>query len=371
MNKKKVLTMISSMGDGGAQRIVLNYMDFFYNDNDVEMKLLVYNHNNHTYCDNYMEERKYNVKYLNAPKNKILRKLYNIFFLNYVIKKEIKKYNPDIIHVHITRFLKYVAKPIYKSGVKTKFVTLHSNPLRQQGRTLKIIRKSFEKYGFIPICLNNEQKNIAENHYKFKEFEIIHNGINTNEIKNKMIPKEIAKAKFGISNNYYVIGSIGRLNPIKNYQFLLKVFADLLNVKPECVLIIAGEGPQKEELIKLSENLKISNNVKFLGNVNNPIEFYCALDKFVQTSISEACSLVLLEAQCCNLDCVVSFGIPIESIVTSKVKRMEKNQKKSDWIKYLLKVDINEKKYENMENYELINTMNVVKNIYLKYGGNV
>ena len=68
MQKKiKVMHMIWSMGDGGAQQVVINYLRDFNNDPDIEIKLYVYTKPTTSKYDLEIKREGYNVVYLNNP----------------------------------------------------------------------------------------------------------------------------------------------------------------------------------------------------------------------------------------------------------------------------------------------------------------
>ena len=78
-------------------------------------------------------------------------------------------------------------------------------------------------------------------------------------------------------------------------------------------------------------------------------------------------SLVLLEAQACNIHCVISDGVPSESIITNKVKKMKENASEEDWAEALLDNNFEGKKICDFEDYEVHSVSKIMKDIYLKY----
>ncbi|HNC51723.1 MAG TPA: glycosyltransferase [Accumulibacter sp.] len=103
----------------------------------------------------------------------------------------------------------------------------------------------------------------------------------------------------------------GRLGPEKNVSFLLQGFAKLLMQVPECVLWIAGGGPEEGALRGLSAQLGIRDRVTFLGHLDRPTLACCyaACDVFVLPSLLETQGMVAMEA--------MWFAKPI--IVTSAI----------------------------------------------------
>lgn len=58
----------------------------------------------------------------------------------------------------------------------------------------------------------------AKDWYGITQYEVLHNGIDIENIQRKIISRNIARKKFGIDENAYVIAGVGRLNPIKRFD---------------------------------------------------------------------------------------------------------------------------------------------------------
>ena len=163
--KIKVLHLIESMNSGGAQRIVLNYLKDLSHDNQIELKVLVYNDKTNSYCNRIIEKENYNVDYLFNIHNRYIRKIKKTFLGKYKLKKYIQKYQPDIVHVHISSFLTVALDAIKKCNVPIRFDTLHSNPYRFNSKKLKVIQQAFQKDNFIGLCVTEEQVAQAKARY--------------------------------------------------------------------------------------------------------------------------------------------------------------------------------------------------------------
>lgn len=119
------------------------------------------------------------------------------------------------------------------------------------------------------------------------------------------------KTKHNIEANRPIIVHIGRLAHEKNIDFLLNMLVDLRKTIPEILLVIAGEGPARGHLVKLSHSLGIENNVLFVGYLDREtslLDCYCAGDVFIFASKTETQGLVLLEAMAQKIP-VVSLSI--------------------------------------------------------------
>ena len=97
-----------------------------------------------------------------------------------------------------------------------------------------------------------------------------------------------------------VIGTVGRLDPVKNQQSLLRAFYRILERHPELHgrlrLIIAGDGPERAGLIDLARELGLLESVWMPGARGDIPDLMRAMDLFVLPSVNEGISNTILEA---------------------------------------------------------------------------
>lgn len=80
MDKVKVMSLIWSMGDGGAQQVLINYLRDFKDDPDIDFRVCVYTEPTKSKYDREIEDKNYNVYYLNNPRTKIQIPYFKRFF---------------------------------------------------------------------------------------------------------------------------------------------------------------------------------------------------------------------------------------------------------------------------------------------------
>ena len=105
-------------------------------------------------------------------------------------------------------------------------------------------------------------------------------------------------------DGYFVIGSVGRLVPVKDHQSLLKAFALLCREEAHVRLEILGDGPLRSSLEQTARDLGIGNYVVFHGSSLDVPGFLSRLDTFVLCSLSEGLPLTLVEAMAAGLPVV-------------------------------------------------------------------
>lgn len=108
------------------------------------------------------------------------------------------------------------------------------------------------------------------------------------------------------------LGTLGSLTPVKNQALLIRAVRRLLETGLDLRLLIAGEGPLREELEALIAELGVAEQVQLVGQISDTPTFLHSLDMFVLPSNSEAHPNALSEAMACGLPCIGSRvgGIP-------------------------------------------------------------
>ena len=131
-----------------------------------------------------------------------------------------------------------------------------------------------------------------------KKSQLIENGIDTQRFNPQTPP--LARSEFGIADDAVVFGSAMRLTDQKNPLGLIDAFAHVLERLPNSVLVIAGDGPERDAVIERARQRSVSDRVHLIGARDDLDRFYPMLDVFVLPSHYEGLPLALLEAMACE-----------------------------------------------------------------------
>lgn len=134
-----------------------------------------------------------------------------------------------------------------------------------------------------------------------KQLIIIQNGVDIVGIQTKALEQPLVRADIGLSNHDFVIGSVGRLDPIKSYHIMIHALQAAH--EPSIKLCLVGDGPERANLEALAKQLGIATSVIFVGQRSDAYRFYPLFDCFALSSQTEGLSLALLEA--------LAFGLPV------------------------------------------------------------
>lgn len=137
--------------------------------------------------------------------------------------------------------------------------------------------------------------------------------------------------------NCFVIGSVGRIAPEKNYSFVLDVFKRYQMEQPDSRLVLVGDGEEKVLLERKAKEIGINNNTEFMGVRRDVPELLQGFDVFILASKREALGIVNIEAQATGLPCVVSDVIPREVDLTGLVSFVSLKDGIDAWTKAINK----------------------------------
>lgn len=134
---------------------------------------------------------------------------------------------------------------------------------------------------------------------------VIHNGIPGSE--GNHIDEDDSNLFIGVDKAELRLISIGRLSKEKGYDKLLKAVSHIkAKWKKNVRLFIVGEGPEKSNLVRLSQEYGISDDVSFPGYMNNAFKILKCFDIFVMSSLTEGMPITLLEAMRAGMPIVVT-----------------------------------------------------------------
>lgn len=127
-----------------------------------------------------------------------------------------------------------------------------------------------------------------------RRIEVIYNGIE--DSAGKKYNPEILKKDLGIKSNDIVLGTISRLDSIKNITMMISAFQRVLTKFPNSKLLIVGDGPERRALEDQVKTLGIAEQAVFTGYQLDPQRYLNIMELFLLSSFSEGTSMTLLEA---------------------------------------------------------------------------
>lgn len=306
---KKILFVIPNLGGGGAEKVLVNLVNFLDKSKyEIEIKTLFSENINRKFLKDNIKLTTCFGKQFRG--NRILFKLFSPKFLY----KKLIKGNYDIIVSYLEGPGERIVSACTNPDTKlVNWIHVEQHDIKTGAasyRSVKEFYKSISRFNFtafVSETIKDDYLGFVDLHHK--------NGViyNTNDV-GYIINKSIEK----IDENVLPVGlnvfSVGRLTPAKGFDRLIKIHKKLISEGLKHNLIILGEGEQKEELLLLCKGLGVDDSVHFLGFKSNPYKYLSHADLFVCSSRREGFSTAVTEA--------LILGVPIVSTLCSGAEEL-------------------------------------------------
>ncbi len=115
-----------------------------------------------------------------------------------------------------------------------------------------------------------------------------------------------ARLRLGLPAEALVLGTVGRLDPVKDHATLIQAFAGLAPAHPDAALLIVGDGPCRSDLDRLVTGIGLENRVRLFGSRADVPVVLATMDVFVLPSVAEGMSNTILEAMATGLPVVAT-----------------------------------------------------------------
>lgn len=242
------------------------------------------------------------------------------------------------------------------------------------------IEKALSKWTDVLITINKEDYNRAKKKFFAKETRYIPGvGVDVEKfemgLKNKQQNKKIKRAELGVSDNDFVLLSVGELQDRKNQRVVIEALHMLNN--PNIYYWAVGKGELFPEYLEMIKKYGLEKNVFLLGFRTDIMELCNAADCFVHPSVREGLGIAPLEAMAGGLPLISSYVNGIKDYTENEVSgcciidplsvtEMKKAiEKMYQDVEFRNRCGINN--LETVKKFDIKNTNNIMQNIYYQF----
>ncbi len=298
--KVRTLFFIPSLDGGGAERVMVEILRNIGREKIQPVLVLLYPFEDSPYRHRLPDDIE--IVVVERVSNGLIAKIKQ--YLGFV--RTVFKLNPDVIVsmlTHANIMAVTAALMARKRVIVGEHIALSEVIQSDQGKRMlclptDLLIKMFYKFAHRIIAVSEGiRANLAEGFaIPARKIEVLHNPIDLEPLMGlASVPVQHAFFRDGVP----VILSTGRLVQQKGFDILLRAFRDVTS-KMDARLIILGEGPERDRLSRLANDLAIADKVSFPGFQNNPYNFMSSSDIFVLSSRYEGLPMVILEAMACG-----------------------------------------------------------------------
>jgi glycosyltransferase involved in cell wall biosynthesis len=149
---------------------------------------------------------------------------------------------------------------------------------------------------------------------------VIYNGI---DVGPRPAPgaRERTRSRLDLAEGTFVVGTIARLDPVKDLGILIDAIAALGRSLPVAAVVV-GDGPERAALERRAAERGVGGRVRFLGQRDDAREWLAGCDAYVNSSVSEGVSLTILEAMAACLPVIATGVGGTPEVVTAECGRL-------------------------------------------------
>ena len=312
----KILFIISSLGSGGAERVLSTLANYWSDKNRWEIVIL-------TVFSNQFYPIDKEIKKICLEDKKIKR--FKPFLSIYHIRRYIKEENPDIIISFMTQVSVYTI--ISSIGLKIPVIISERTPFDVlKDKKKRVVRNIVYPFADGMVLLSNRD---YDNYKMVKNKKVIFNPINIASFKEVSFDKKKRQ-----------IIAVGRLIKLKGFDLLIKALSQIDLANWHCIIL--GEGEERENLTNLIKAKGLEDKVFLLGRKDNIYNYYKYASIFVLSSRHEGFPNALVEAMghgCASVafDCQTGPAEIIENKKNGYLVKAEDINELSKKIAYLIK----------------------------------
>ncbi len=235
-----------------------------------------------------------------------LRSSYDIISM-FKLFRYIKNEKFDVVNTHS-------GKDSWIGGIAAKFAGFPAL-VRTRHLNIPLRRNIFNFIHYLPqsfiTCGENMRQNLIKN-CGFPENKVlsIPTGVEERFFRVKRTPE--LKSAFNLPQHSVVISNVGVLRGVKGHEVTLRAVKAVVSEIPHAVFILAGDGPKKNSLIRLADELRITSHVRFTGYIEDVTTVFAISDISVLSSHSEGIPQSILQSMAAGVPVVATRvgGVP-------------------------------------------------------------
>lgn len=360
----RVLHVVDSMGMGGIQSFIMNVYRTI-NKDEYQFDFLLNRHVENSY-EKEITELGGSIYFVPSRHKGILKNriALNDFFMNH----------PEYTTIHMHESSLSYIEPLIQAKKNGRYAIIHSHSTGVNNSIIhrilhEINKKRIHKYADCCIACGGLAREWMYGHTKvFDQSIIITNGIDIKKYAYDNETREKYRKEFGLEGKY-VIGHIGRFNRVKNHDFLIDIFSEVLKIRNEAVLMLVGDGDLRNEITEKVNNLGLNEKVLFLGARKDISSILQAIDVLVLPSFYEGFPVTVVEAEAAGVPVVMSDVITDEVMNKSNIIKSSLKASASKWAEKIC--EHHDRVIDNSSLYEVgLDITETTKKLIQIYAGN-
>jgi glycosyltransferase involved in cell wall biosynthesis len=233
----------------------------------------------------------------------------------------------DVVHAHLYRSQIYARPAARLAGTPVVLTTEHSigeTHIERRKMTLGVrtLYLASELFSDATIAVSDVvRERLIRWGVRASKITVIPNGLDVDQLAFDPAARERVRAQFGIAPGTYVIGALGRLDPIKRVDLTMQAAMPVLG--EDCKILVIGRGEDEARLRAAADQLGVTDHVIFGGYQSDTKSMMSAFDLYIAASEQETFGLSVLEALASGLPVLYTTCPALDGIQTDCARRVE------------------------------------------------
>ena len=235
----------------------------------------------------------------------------------------------DVVHGHLNLFNTRVLKAARAASVPVRISHSHTDrrSVERSSSALRRVANQWMRVGLrrhmtIGLCVSPAARlsMFGKAGEADDRCRVSFCGIDCSSFEDHTLSTPAIRQEFGIPEDAWVIGHVGRLVAVKNHSLMIRVLHELTLQSSAIHLLLVGDGELRSQITEEAMELNIADRVHFAGARDDiPQILIHGVDAFIFPSILEGLPVALLEAQAAGLPCVVSDQVTAAADVVEEL----------------------------------------------------
>lgn len=196
---------------------------------------------------------------------------------------------------------------------------------------------------------------------------VIPNGIDIGNFQFNESWRDEIRKELGLKPDTFVVCHTGAFRKVKNHSFLIEIFSKIKRQNPDSMLLLCGEGEEKETILTQIKQFKLEKYVKILGIRTDINKILSASDAYVFPSMYEGLPFALIEAQASGIPIFASDTISPEIKMKDNLQFLSLKKTAEEWAKAILENDYRKRDLritDRLRQYDIKETCKILTDIY-------
>lgn len=239
-----------------------------------------------------------------------------------------------VVHSHLDALSGFVLQAAKKAGLPVRIAHSHNNGFERDYKfPIRLAAKQL-----LPMCATHYWGCSSEalrflfgkNLMSDPKWRILPNAIDLDRFTFSPTVRREIRQELELGDAL-VLGHIGRICYQKNQEFLLEIFAEVKKRREDTILLLIGDGKDREVLLERARKLRVEDSIRMMGVREDIPRLLQGMDLFLLPSRFEGLGIVLLEAQAAGLWCLVSDRVSREGNLAGQVVYWPLERSPADW----------------------------------------